>query len=283
MNNDTIAIVANPYGNTKRIINIIQSITAILKRERYAFEVFDSKWPDDISRYREAWIVGGDGTLHYFLNKYKQVNIPLAIFKGGTGNDFAWKLYKEMTVEQQVHHMFSVSPKAVDGAECNGIIFINGIGIGFDGEAVRSINAIRWIGGHLGYFLAIIKQIFFYRELLLTIKVDNKIFTGKYLLTMICNSSRMGGGFMVSPESRIDDSKLNVILCGPLTLFKRFRYLPVIENGKHLHLPFINSLPNASGIKVYASKKVYAQIDGDLYCDDVFNITVLPKRYLFRY
>jgi diacylglycerol kinase family enzyme len=93
----------------------------------------------------------------------------------------------------------------------------------------------------------------------------------------------MGGGFMISPESMIDDGILNVILCKPLTLFKRLRYLPVIEKGMHLHLPFINSLPNISNIKVSATKKVYAQIDGDLYYDDVFNITVLPKRYLFKY
>lgn len=88
---------------------------------------------------------------------------------------------------------------------------------------------------------------------------------------------------MVSPESMIDDGMLNMILCKPLTLFKRLLYLPVIEKGKHLRLPFINSLPNVSNIQVSAAKKVYAQIDGDLYCDDVFNITVLPKRYLFRY
>ncbi len=88
---------------------------------------------------------------------------------------------------------------------------------------------------------------------------------------------------MVSPESKIDDGMLNVILCKPLTLFKRLRYLPVIEKGKHLHLPFINSLSNISNIKVSTTKKVYAQIDGDLYYDDVFNITVLPKRYLFKY
>ena len=155
-------------------------------------------------------------------------------------------------------------------------------GIGFDGEVIRSINTVRWIGGHLGYFLAVIKQIFFYKELLLTIQVDNNIFTGKYLLTMICNSSRMGGGFMVSPQSMIDDGILNVILCKPLTLFKRLRYLPVIEKGKHLCLPFINSLPGVSNIKVSSAKKVYAQIDGDLYYDHIFDITILPKRYLFR-
>ncbi|MBA2561782.1 MAG: hypothetical protein H0V14_02510 [Chitinophagaceae bacterium] len=278
-----IGLFINPLAGKGRSTTLALQISNKLKEKSIDCHVFESVWPATLHQLYEVWIVGGDGTLHYFLNKYKHIDIPLAIFKGGTGNDFAWKLYGEMTVEQQIQHLFSVSPKAVDAAESNGIIFINGIGIGFDGEVIRSIKTIRWIGGHLGYYLAIIKQIFFYKELLLTIKVNNNIFTGKYLLTMICNSSRMGGGFMISPESLIDDGILNVILCKPLTLFKRLRYLPVIEKGRHLHLPFINSLLNVSNIKVSATKKVYAQIGGDLYCDDVFNIAVLPKKYLFRY
>jgi diacylglycerol kinase (ATP) len=31
----------------------------------------------------EAWIVGGDGTLNYFINLYKEIAVPLVIFKGG--------------------------------------------------------------------------------------------------------------------------------------------------------------------------------------------------------
>ncbi len=276
-------LFVNPLAGKGKSTTLALQIRDKLKEKNISYDVFESAWPATLHHIEEAWIVGGDGTLNYFLNKYKQINIPLAVFKGGTGNDFAWKLYGAMNLHQQIEHVLNHHSKPVDAAECNGMKFINGLGIGFDGEATRSINTIRQIGGHLGYYLAIIKQIFFYKELLLTINADGKIFTEKYLLTMICNSSRMGGGFNVSPESMINDGKLNVILCKPLTLFKRLRYLPVIEKGKHLRLPFIDSLPGVSNIQVSAAKKVYAQIDGDLYYNDVFNITVLPKEYLFRY
>ncbi len=282
MEEKKIGLFINPLAGKGKPIILALLIGDKLKEKNIAFQVFESVWPATFN-FSEAWIVGGDGTLNYFLNKYKQVNIPLAVFKGGTGNDFAWKLYGGMNFHQQIEHILNHNGKPVDAAECNGKIFINGLGIGFDGEVAKSINAIRWIGGHLGYYLAVIKQILFYKELLLTINADGNIFTKEFLLTMICNSSRMGGGFMVSPESIINDGLLNVILCKPLSLFKRLRYLPVIEKGKHLGLPFINSLPNVSNMKVVSAKKVFAQIDGDLYCAHEFHISVLPEKYLFIY
>jgi len=57
--------------------------------------------------------------------------MPIAIFKGGTGNDFAWKLYGDITVHDQIDTILTTSAQKVDAALCNNRIFINGIGISF--------------------------------------------------------------------------------------------------------------------------------------------------------
>lgn len=99
---------------------------------------------------------------------------------------------------------------------------------------------------------------------------------------MIANSTTTGGGFMVSPEAKIDDGKLNMILCKPLPVLKRLKYLPVIEKGKHLDKEFILH-KEVSEIKIVCDKETLAQIDGELISGKIFDIKILPKHYLFKY
>lgn len=279
---DLIVVLINPKGDKLKIDKIINSIRSVLNSRVQKFISFKEKWPAQINIYKEAWLIGGDGTINYFLNFYKEVSIPIAIFKGGTGNDFAWKLYGNISIEKQIDNIFNSTPKLVDAAICNGKIFINGIGLGFDGEVLRSIKTVRMLGGHLGYLWIVIKKIFSFREFIFRIKVDGENINEKLLLVIITNSSRTGGGFMVSPQADIADGKLNMVLCKPLSLFKRLRYLPIIEKGRHLDLDFIIH-KEIQEIKIIAEKEIFAQMDGELISSNEFDIAIWPKKYLFKY
>ena len=87
---------------------------------------------------------------------------------------------------------------------------------------------------------------------------------------------------MVSPEAKIDDGKLNMVLCKPLSVLKRLKYLPVIDKGRHLYKDFIIH-NTVSKIRIECEKEMLAQIDGELICAKTFEIKVLPERYLFKY
>lgn len=279
---ETIALLINPLANKKRIQKITEKIVAVLSGKQISFTSFNESWPVDINFYMEAWIVGGDGTMNYFLNFYKAVTMPIVIFKGGTGNDFARKLYGNINVSDQIEKALISSPKYVDAAQCNGRIFINGVGIGFDGEVLKSMNAIRLLGGHLGYLWIVLKKIFSFKEGFYKIQYDGSSISEKYLLVMITNSTSTGGGFMVSPEAKIDDGKLNMVLCKSLPVLKRLKYLPVIEKGKHLGKEFILH-KEIKSVKIICEKETLAQIDGELISSKIFNIDIFPIRYLFKY
>ncbi len=211
----TIVLLINPLAKKNKTKQIVAEINEILSKKKIPFASFTEHWPAEINTFKEAWLIGGDGTVNYFLNRYKVVNIPIVIFKGGTGNDFAWKLYDGVDVKQQIDTVLSAAPQPVDAAQCNDRIFINGIGIGFDGEVLKSINTIRILGGHLGYLWVVIRKIFSFKEYFYRIQFDENKISEKFLLVMITNSTRTGGGFMVSPEAEIDDGKLNMVLCKP--------------------------------------------------------------------
>ena len=278
----TILLLINPLANKKRIEKISSQISVASSQRKIDFISFIKLWPAEINIYKEVWLIGGDGTVNYLLNFYKNIEIPIVIFKGGTGNDFATRLYGKMSIDEQINKVLDAKPRNVDAAECNGRKFINGVGVGFDGEVLQSMKAIRLLGGHLGYLWIVLRKIFSFKEGFYKIQLDGNNLSAKYLLLMITNSTTTGGGFMVSPEAKIDDGKLNMILCKPLSILKRLKNLPVIEKGKHLDKDFI--LHNeVSQIKIICEKETLAQIDGELISAETFDIKILPKKYLFKY
>ena len=280
--NSHIAIVVNPLSGKGKAVKTGRWLSVQLNIRKIKHSLFSRAWPAHFEDFTEVWIVGGDGTNNHFINRYKNINLPLAFFKGGTGNDFAWKLYGDMSLEEQLKRVLEAKAKPVDAAICNGRLYVNGLGIGFDGEVMQSMGQIRWMGGHLGYLWAVIKKIFYFKEPCFKIEFNNKIVTGKFLLVIVNNSSRTGGGFLVAPGASIDDGKLDMILCKPLSLFKRLRYLPVIEKGKHLNLSFID-YSSPGEVRIEAEKELPAQMDGEFMSSKVFEIRVLPGNLLVRY
>ena len=278
----SIAVLVNPLGNKKRTGKIAAGIVDGLSQRKIPFEIFDANWPAAIEQYLEAWIVGGDGTLNFFLNFYNNPTLPLVIFKGGTGNDFSTKLYGKRTVKQQVETVLAADSRRVDAAECNGQKFINGVGIGFDGEVLRSIRSIRSVGGHLGYLSIVLRKIFSFKESRFQIQYGGETLDDKFLLVMVTNSTTTGGGFMVSPEAKIDDGKLNMVLCKPLPVLKRLHNLPKIEKGKHLSKAFILH-QEINSIRIECEKETPAQIDGELVHSKIFDIRILPGYCQFKY
>ena len=279
-----VAILANTTagkGKSKQISIWLQEQLITLNK---LSTIYDLEWPSDadLNQYSDAWVIGGDGTINYFINKYPNCKIPITLFCGGTGNDFAWKLYGDVTIEQQLATILAATPKPIDASKVNGKLYINCLGVGFDGEILQSMKSIRFIGGHYGYLLAVIFKIFFFKEQKIQIQIGDEIWNEKFLLALIVNSSRAGGGFFIAPPAALNDGLLNMVLSKKISILKRLWYLPVIQKGKHLHLPFIiHRLVEKITIK--CEKELPIQVDGELlYAKDI-QIEVLPSQFLFRY
>jgi YegS/Rv2252/BmrU family lipid kinase len=282
MSTRKIAIVVNPAAGRGRAKAVAGLLVGRLYHFAVEYHLFEEQWPDAFDSFTEVWIVGGDGTLNYFINRYPDINIPLALFKGGTGDDFAWKLYGEANWKQQMEQVWHATAKPIDVGCCNDRYFFNCVGIGFEGEVLRSMDTIRKIGGHVGYYLVVLKKIFSFRENRFQISAGEKRFDEKLLLATVNNSSRTGGGFHISPQSDLADGLLDLVICKPLTIWKRLRYLPQIEKGKHLHLPFIKSV-SGTHFTIECEKSLPAQMDGELIYGNRFEIKILPAKYKFLF
>lgn len=278
-----IAILLNPRAGKHHAGDILQTITTTLAGKQIAFDVFTNEWPDHYTGYAAIWLIGGDGTLNYFINHYPEVKLPLALFKGGTGNDFATHLYGKAGTREMIEIILQASPQPVDAGICNGQLFVNTIGIGFDGEVLKQMNTIRWLGGTIGYYAAIIRNIFTFREPELTIAVDKKEpVRQSCLLLLISNAPTTGGGFRVSPEASVRDGYLNLIFCRPLNRLRRIGFLPAVRKGAHLRYRFVTHQPVKS-CTIEANQTLAAQIDGELVYGKTFSCGILPGHCSFLY
>jgi diacylglycerol kinase (ATP) len=277
-----IAITVNPKAGKGKSLQLMEQLQQLLKVRSISFQTFTDEWPQSFNAFTDVWIVGGDGTLNYFINHYPNIQLPLAIFKGGTGNDFAWKLYGDVDVQQQLDIVLASTPQPVDAAQCNEYLFINGVGIGFDGEVLQQMKSIRIIGGHFGYYIAVLKKILSFKESNFEIKGDGIYKKEKLLLAMVNNSSRTGGGFHVSPKASVNDGLIDLITSEPLNVLQRFFYLPKIEKGNHLRLPFIQH-HTGEYFTIECNKSLPAQLDGELIVAQRFEFRVLKQKFFFRY
>lgn len=282
VNETNIAVVCNPLAGNGRAVNVCGRVLDELHRRQIPNKLFTKNWPDHFDGFTHVFVVGGDGTLNYFINRYREIKIPIVVFKGGSGNDFHWLLYGNKCVDEQLSTALSARPKPIDAGKCNERYFINGVGIGFDGAVARSLTGKKKRAGKTSFLIAILKKIFFYRSAEYTIAYDEINRKHRQLLIGVANGRRAGGGFHIAPEATPNDGCLDVILVNPIHPLKRLRWLPVIEKGKHLRLPFVQYFKTRK-ISIWSDLPMQAHLDGECYTDTKIEIEILPERFLFLY
>jgi diacylglycerol kinase (ATP) len=277
-----IALVCNPTRDNEKALRITNSIEILLSGMDIRHKVFTATWPEAFDGFTEAWIIGGDGTVNYFINQYSGIQVPLALFGGGSGNDFHWMLYGNQSIEKQAEYLLQAKPQRVDAGICNGKFFLNGVGVGFDGAIVHDLLGKKKLAGKASYLLSLLKQIVGYQEKPCVVQMPGETIRQDCFMISVANGKRYGGGFHVAPNAIITDGLLDVNIVGKISPIKRMKYLPVIEKGEHLSLDFI-TYKKTDKIIIHSSVKLHAHMDGEYFQTDYFDIELLPKRFSFIY
>jgi diacylglycerol kinase (ATP) len=277
-----IALVCNPTTGNEKALRITDSIAVLLTGMDIKHSVFTAYWPTVWDDFTDVWIIGGDGTVNWFINQYPDIQLPLSVFAGGTGNDFHWMLYGNICLEEQVELVLEGKQQRIDAGICNGRLLLNGVGIGFDGAIVKDLLGKKKLAGKASYLLSILKNIVGYHERPCTLQMPDETISQDCFMISVANARRYGGGFHVAPKASLTDGLLDVNIVGKISPLKRMRYLPVIEKGEHLDLSFIQ-YRHTTKIKISSEIILHAHIDGEYLSDKNFEIEVLSKRFSFIY
>jgi diacylglycerol kinase (ATP) len=278
-----IAIVCNPQSGKGLPVKWLPSVKQVLQHHQFSFEVFTQHLPNSLHPFTDLLIMGGDGTLNFVLNHFKDIPIPIGIIRCGTGNDFSDLLMGKKTLKAYIETALFAKPKPIDAGICNNRYFLNGVGIGFDGWVVKRLLAKKIFSGKAAYFSTVISLLFFYKERLVQISCNNNLIETPLFMLSVANGQTYGGGFKVAPFAKPNDGLLDVITVTKISLFTRLRYLPVIEKGKHLDtsLPFIQ-YAQTNMITLQCDKPLHAHLDGEHLVASQFDIQILPSHVYIR-
>lgn len=223
----------------------------------------------EITENDEITLVGGDGTLNYFINDTKDIKFSCDIYmlEAGTGGDFFNDINAKaengrIQINQYLNNLPIVTVNDKD------YYFINGIGYGIDGYCCETADKMKEkTKKPINYTSIAIKGLLFhYKTPNAKVTVDGvtKTYTRVWLAPTM-KGRYYGGGMMVAPNQKRDDpdGKVSVVVMHKSGKLKTLMVFPSIFKGEHIKHSKIVEVIEGHTIEVEFDRPTALQIDGE--------------------
>lgn len=208
--------------------------------------------------------IGGDGTFNHLINRAVFSNLTLLPISAGTGNDLARVIHGTLHPGKQLEAALFAEPAPMDVWEVNGVRFLEGCGIGFDGVVAHA--ALRmWKGFSNGmrYVLAVARHLFTAQKFQARITADNRMcYEGPLFMLSAGNGQYAGGGFKLWPAASLSDGLLDVLLVSRADVRQRILYATMARKGQHVALPGMHYL-QVKALHLQADCELLMHADGE--------------------
>lgn len=231
--------------------------------------------------YRNIVAVGGDGTINEiatFLST--KDDVVMGIIPAGTGNDTVQNMgFPNRFRDEDWDALFAKNVIRMDLGVCNGNIFLNGMGIGFDAQVAAQNydenGEVKKSGGDK-YLWHILKTLFSYKENHFTFLNEHIDKSNLYFMTTYSNGRRFAGKYFITPEAVANDGLLDVCLVGKINVFQRLKLFMQVPDGKHMSDKKNVSYFKTKHISIEFDNKIAYHLDGELHFDNQFEIEIIP-------
>lgn len=252
-------------------LNSITYETVFTRYEGHALKI--AKDYINKQKYHDKhWIViGGDGTLHEVVKGIGNMSIILSFLPGGSGNDFARGINMPLKYDAFIETIF-IKPykKPFTLGKFNDKNFVNCVGIGFDAVVAhhtnhsplkKGLNELKV--GKLGYTYQLIKQLFAYKPIDVSLTVDNVAYEYKkcFLLT-VNNQPYLGGGMKINPYAKNNDETYSCIIVNDISKLKVLFLFSTVFFGWHTRFKEVKFIKGKEFV-IKTNKEVLFQADGE--------------------
>lgn len=239
--------VVNPSAGRGRTRKLLPRLTEAFERTDADIDVHVSTDFDDArTTARRAFdagrgvvACGGDGTASELAGLAAEAGGVLAMVPTGAGNDFARHLglhHHRPLDAVQLLETGRVGAVDLGRAEASGTgaWFASVANTGFDSEANRWANGVRWAGGTTLYVLAVLRTLATYRPHQFRLTVDGATREVEAWLLAVGNARCYAGGMKITPGAELDDGQLDVCVVGPVSRLGFLRSFPKVFRGTHV-------------------------------------------------
>jgi len=298
----TYKIILNPVAGNSNGIKVLPQINYLFTQHNISYDLVRTDRPGaGIELTRQAVkdgfgvivAAGGDGTANEVVNGLMQCKLdgitvpPMGVLCVGRGNDFAGSLGLPEDLEGGFKALMAGSRRTVDigrvagGDVPQGRYFCNCVGVGFDAITTIEVHKLpRW-GGYLAFMAAVLKTVFLYNKApLARIEFDGTVVTQRSLLISIMNGRRLGGGFIMAPDSLPDDGLFDLCIAEQMSSLEVIKMIPHFTRGDQATQSRIKT-GRAAKISITAQDgPLPAQTDGEIISVDGTQLTieVLPRQ-----
>jgi diacylglycerol kinase (ATP) len=248
-----LIVAVNPAAGSGLAPRLADAVTARL--EAAGHEVTRAEAPDGdtleqhlrsrVARERPDAVVavGGDGMVHLVVNAIARSEAALGIVAAGTGNDIARCLGlphddPDAAIERIMHALDGgrLHTRAVDAVRTStGRWFAGMLSAGFDAAVNERANRMRHPRGRSRYVVAVLLELARLTPHRYRITIDRDARQVDAVLVTVGNTTSIGGGMRLTPDARVDDGLLDVLVATPLPRRQLVRLLPKVFTGAHVH------------------------------------------------
>jgi diacylglycerol kinase (ATP) len=225
-----------------------------------------------------AVAVGGDGTVHEVAAACVGRDLTLGVLPVGSGNDYVKALGIGTELGRALEVLAAGKVRVVDAGEVNGILFNNGLGVGFDAEVAAGVEqAPAYLGGTGRYLWSVGRLLWSFRCHEATLRLDGgEVVEAETILVAVALGTTYGARFRLAPEARLDDGLFDVVWSEEVSRAEVLRLIPAALGGTLLRHPKVH-LARAREVEVELAKEVPAHVDGEILVPTrAFRARVLP-------
>ncbi|HEY3416626.1 MAG TPA: diacylglycerol kinase family protein [Armatimonadota bacterium] len=221
-------------------------------------------------------VAGGDGTVNHALPALAHSDIPLGIIPVGTANVLARVFGIPLAPEQAFRVACTGTVRNVDLGRANDRLYALTAGMGFDAEVITEIvPRLKDLFGPLAYITAGIQVLTRFKSSLFHLQFDGKELLLPAWLVIVANAGYYAYQLTVSPEARIDDGLLDVVIFAEQSALDRLTQIGATMLGQHTKHPNVQYF-QVRNLHVVANPAVRLQLDGDEADSSPVDFSVLP-------
>ena len=228
--------------------------------------------------YRQIIVAGGDGTINICVNHMLKHNIelPLALFPGGTANDFAYNFNIPSDIESQVAIALGEKTVQADVGRANKKYFINVAAIGTMVDVSQKTDPnMKNSLGTFAYYLKGASELPNLKPIPMSFTTDEKSFDEKIYFMVVMNGRSAGGFRQLSPDSDVRDGKLDVVVFKKMSLMKFPPLFLKLLQGKHEESKNVMTF-KTSKLHLHSDVEVPTDIDGETGEKMPLEFSVIP-------
>lgn len=265
--------LVNSFSLKNKTTSMVKAIEAVCREEKidYDIEINNSylSTEDILDKYSEdkniIIAIGGDGTINRVLNGIVNTNNILGYIPYGTGNDF-YRTNKELLKD---------GINKIDLVKINEKYFINIACFGIDADIANQEELkFKFIPEKQKYNIGLVRNFLTYRSKHFEVDINDKTIEDDFTTIAVCNARYYGGGYRVSPNSKVNDGLLEVVLVRKTNKANMARLITSMKEAKHLLSNKVDVI-QTDKLTIKSPKKVGSNIDGEKYVSDSFDIELI--------